>query len=185
MMIDPEFATIEQKKTFGIWPPSDMAAHGVWPYIQRLKKPTVNILDVGCMLGENACFLLDQDSGSKKKIEKIYCIHSFASSILPEAQATYRAVFDQNIAARTAEERKRIVMLYPKEKLDVVCVHHKSNLDKSLNDYYDAVLPNGIVCGTEHGSTEVKEALGRFRRNKKIGTPINVSNGCWFWYKRG
>lgn len=180
MMINPEFATIEQKKQFGIWPPSDMAAHGVWPYIQRLKKPTVNILDIGAMLGENACYLLDQDAGPKKKIEHIYCIHSFGSSILPEDQTTIRSVFDVN-----TKGRDRVSVLYPKNKLDVVCVHHKSNLDKALNDYYDSLLPNGIFCGTEHGLVEVKEALGRFRRNKKIGTPINVSNGCWFWYKRG
>ena len=185
MMLDPEFADIEQKKMFGIWPPSDMAAHGVWPYIQRLKKPTVNILDVGCMLGENACFLIDQDSGPKKKIDHIYCMHSFGHNVLPENQDKFKAIFDKNVSTRSTDERKRIVMLYPKDKVDVVCIHHNSNLDKALSDYYDAVLPNGIFCGTEHGLTEVKEALGRFRRAKKIGTPINVSNGCWFWYKRG
>jgi hypothetical protein len=64
-------------------------------------------------------------------------------------------------------------------KYDVV-ITDGNNLSKD----YSYINPSGIFVGDNHNDIPVKEALGKFRREEKIGIPIHVANGIWFWYKR-
>lgn len=172
LTMDPELFSIAQAKEVGLWPPGNIVAHGVLPYILRLKTNNLAILDVGCMKGENAIYMLEKDT--KLKIEKIYGIVS-----VEEGKQDYKDILKQN-----TKDNTRFTLNYKDQPVDVVCIHSQSDLDNTLEKYYDKVKSHGIFCGNEHGTIRVREALGRFRRNKKIGTPINVSNDCWFWYKR-
>lgn len=170
LTMDPELFSIAQSKEMKTWPPSNIVAHGVLPYILRLKPNTVTILDVGCMKGENAIYMLDKDE--KKKIEKIY-------GVVSGGKSEYKDILKQN-----TKDNPRFTLNYKDQDVDVVCVHAQSDLDNTLEKYYDKVKSYGIFCGNEQASDYVREALNKFRRKNKIGTPINVSNDCWFWYKR-
>lgn len=176
LTMDPELFSIAQSKEIGVWPPGNIVAHGIFPYILRLKPSTITILDVGCMKGENAIYMLDKDE--KKKIEKIYGVVSPT-----EGQEGYKPEY-KDILKQNTKDNPRFTLNYKDQQVDVVCIHANSDLDASLRKYYNKVKHNGIFCGNEHGTIRVREALSKFRREVKIGTPINVSNDCWFWWVR-
>jgi len=77
------------------------------------------------------------------------------------------------------KDAKLIFNLDGNGKYDVV-ITDGNNLSKD----YSYVNPSGIFAGNNHNDMAVKEALGKFRREGKIGIPILVANGIWFWYKR-
>lgn len=56
--------------------------------------------------------------------------------------------------------------------------------NEDLTRDYSMLVSTGIFCGPNHNEMTVKEKLGKFRRDQKIGTPILVANGIYFWYKR-
>jgi hypothetical protein len=172
-MINPDFFTIKQSQEMGTWPPSNLVAHGISPYIGRHKKGDLVILDVGVMKGENAFMLLSNDT--KKKIKMVYGVISYGKDA-PD----YINILLENMK----DESRFIVEVAENRKADVVCIHAQSDLYNNLHKYYDMVEHGGIFCGNEHGSTHVKEQLNKFRREKKIGTPINVANDTYFWYVR-
>jgi len=174
--MDPTQFSITQSKEMGLWPPSDIVAHGIWPYIKRLKETDLKVIDVGVMKGENAAYLLEKDT--ENKIKKIYGVISYDSQRQEEFQG-YEEILKRNV-----EGLGRISLANFNGSAHVVCVHADSDLDSNLEKYYDTVKSNGIFCGNEHHLDRVKVSLSNFRRKNKIGTPILVSNGCWFWYKR-
>lgn len=176
MLMDPTQFSIIQSKEMGLWPPSDIVAHGIWPYIKRLKESNLIVLDVGVMKGENSVYLLEKDT--EKKIEKIYGGISYDPKRKEEFE-NYDRLLEKN-----TEGLERFSLSDYSGSAHVVCIHADSDLDSNLEKYYDAVQSNGIFCGNEHDQPRVKEALSNFRRKNKIGTPIMVSNGCWFWIKR-
>lgn len=176
MFLDPTLFSITQSKEMGLWPPSDLVAHGVWPYINRLKETNLRILDVGVMKGENAMFLLEKDTGNK--IKKVYGVVSYD----PEHKKDFNNY--EEVLKTNTNGVDRISLAYIDQSCHVVCIHAYSDLNYNLEKYYAAVKSNGIFCGNEHHLPRVKESLSAFRRKNKIGTPIMVSNGCWFWYKR-
>jgi hypothetical protein len=179
LTMNPDLFTIEQSKQMGTWPPSNLVSHGISPYVSRQKKDDLIIFDVGVMKGENAFMLLSKDE--KKKIKTIYGIPSCAKDKETEF-AEYEKLALENLKGESRFELKKIISAH--KKADIICIHSQSDLEKNLFDYYDRVESGGIFCGNEHGSSHVKEALSKFRREKKIGTPISVANDCWFWYVR-
>jgi len=178
LMSDPEFFNIEQNKLMGLWPPGDQVAIGVYPYIKRLKTDKVTIVDVGVMKGEGARWFFEMDTVNQK-IGMIYGV----VSVMEGDKNRYNDLLEKNMSG----ESRFTLGFDPYKKnqeVDVVCINSECNLDKSLKRFYRSVKPNGIFCGNLHASGKVKEALLKFRRDNKIGTPISVSNGSWFWYKR-
>jgi hypothetical protein len=172
LLLNPDLFSIEQAKGMGMWPPSDIVAHGILPYIKRMKTDHITILDVGTMKGENIYMLSELE-----KVDTVVGIESFA-----EPNPEYTNLLKKNLVNNTKFE---IVDAVNKDDLfDVVCIHSRSELEKNLRLYYNYVKSNGIFCGNDHHLPHVKDALHKFRRETKIGTPINVSNGCWFWWKR-
>lgn len=169
MNLDPEFFTVKQSKEMGIWPPGDTIVYGVWPYIKKLKKEKLDILVVGIEKGDLAIHLLETDANNK--INKIYGV---------EQNDKYSDVLKQNI-----KNEPRLSLDYDGSNADVVVMNSAlSNLDELMEKYYEKVNHSGIFCGNDHGNSKVKTALTVFRRTSKIGTPINPSNGCWFWWVR-
>jgi hypothetical protein len=180
-LIDPSLQSIEEKRKIGLWPPSpDCIADSIYPYIRRMKKASVNILDVGTFLGETAYRLLELDTIGK--IEKI-------TSFPTLRDAFVRPKAEQNLKGTRAE----ILVHVPDIKFDVVMINSEveqvrapdCSLDGTMKIFYNMLESGGIFCGNEHDKTPTKEALGKFRRTSKIGTPILISNKTtWFWVKR-
>lgn len=170
--MNPELLSITQSKELGIWAPGNLSSFGVLPYIKRLKKPKIRILDVGVDRGENAFLLFDSNRGNK--IEKIVGIK-------------YSDEFDSLLEINLKDYEERFSLELDDSKFDVVCINtgtSKENLDKVFDMYYDRVNSNGIFCGNNHSQIYVKESLSKLRRNKKIGIPINVSFDNFFWNVR-
>ena len=183
LTMNPELFTIKQSQEMGLWPPSNLVAHGISPYIARQKKSDLVVIDVGVMKGENAFMLLSNDT--KKKIRKIYGIVSYASDKFVGPEYTENpelAIIKENLKNEDRFELKSVLSGH--KKADVVCIHAQSDLEKNLYDHYDRVESGGIFCGNEHGTDRVKTILSKFRRDKRIGTPISVANDTWFWYVR-
>jgi hypothetical protein len=174
LMMDPTLFTVEQSKQMGIWPPSDVVGIGIMPYIKRMRGGDLRILDVGVDKGDNAVYMLESDSGM---VPKIFMIHGVVSEDAPPEH--------EYILKKNTKDFDRFTTLEFKDKYDAVCVNSTlKNLDKQMEKYYSMVKSNGIFCGNNHDEIYVKESLAKFRRSNKIGTPIMVSNGCWFWYVR-
>lgn len=172
-MMNPELFSIIQSKDMGIWPPSDLLGIGIWPYVKRLKRDKLKILDVGCMKGDNAAYFLELDAETNK-IDKIYC----------EQSKTFPVGVDEVFKLNSKSLDKITTGSYDGQ-YDVVCVHHSlEKLDSELKTAYDKLSVGGLFCGSEHNRQEVKEALGKFRRDNKIGVPILISYNSWFWIKR-
>lgn len=176
MLLDPTQFSITQSKEMGMWPPGDITGIGIWPYVKRLKEQNLRVLDVGVMKGENAVFLLEKDTDNK--IKKVYGVVSYDQQRKQEFE-NYESILKKN-----TDGLARFSLNYSGQSCHVVCVHSNSELDVNLEKYYTAVKSNGIFCGNEHDQSRVKDALTNFRRKNKIGTPIMISNGCWFWIKR-
>jgi len=176
--LNPELLSISKSKEMGIWSPGGLSSFGVLPYIKRLPKPKINILDVGAEKGENAFFLLDSDKNDK--IEMVYGVQIVGD-------ADYSGLLHENLKDFSSKF-KVVDQDFQKTGFDVVCVNTSGksafDLDMMFNLYYDYTKSGGIFCGNNHATPVVKEALGRLRRAKRIGQPINVSFDNFFWYIR-
>lgn len=168
---DPELFTIKQKKDFGLWPPSaDNIADSIYPYVKRMRQENVKLLLVGDTLGEDAVRFLELDTvGKIKRIDILNPTNS------------------DTIRANISETHKiELVETGEGKEYDLVFIDSENKLlDEVMKANYNSVKSHGIFCGNNHHKTYVKEALVKFRRGTKIGTPIMVSNRlCWFWIKR-
>lgn len=170
--IDPNLFSIEQAKSMGMWPPGDVVAYGIMPYVGRMKVDKVKVLDVGVMKGENAYIMLELDKN--QKIEKIFGVEI-------NTNEGFEKLVRENLKG---EDRFALWDGEVHEGFDVVCINSQTPLDEVLPLYYNMVKSNGIFCGNDHALPHVKDALHKFRRDTKIGTPISVSRGSWFWWKR-
>jgi len=169
MFLNPEQFSITQSREMGIWPPSDLIANSMYPYIKRISNQ-VSILDVGTEKGENAYRFLELDT-KNKKIDIIFTV---------KTTEEHNELIDTNLK----EHYGKVIFAEPKEPVDLVCINSNTDLDRTLNTYYSCVKSNGIFCGNNHSDKRVKEALTKFRRVNKIGTPILVAHDIFFWYKR-
>lgn len=183
-MIDPTLQLIDEKRKIGLWPPSgDNIADSLYPYIKRFKKASVNVLDVGVWLGETTFRLLELDT--IRKIDRITGLTT-----------PNEASFAKDTAIKNLKGTRTTVTntLDPGVKFDVVMINCEivSNvrgpdfqLDNTIRTYYNFLETGGIFCGNDHDKDYTKEALGKFRRTDKIGTPILIANrSTWFWIKR-
>ena len=144
LTMDPELFSITQSKQMGTWPPGDCASFIIIPYMKRLKADSIKILEVGCMKGENAVYMLENDTTNK--IELIDLVKSGGK---PE--------FDSVLAENINGINKISLVNDPKEDYyDVVCIHSGSkNLDKTMRKYFSRLKTNGTFCGNDHPSPKV------------------------------
>lgn len=173
MFMDPESFEIAQLRAMGMWPSSSMISRGIIPYINRINKDKIKITIVGDLKGDSTVDILE----NCPKVFRIYVINSYGSD---ESSQNYKKLFDAN----TKEYKDKIKFKSDRDS-DVVCVDERSCTSDNLTLYYKLVKSGGIFCGNGHEYVPVKEELSKFRREVKIGTPIQVSNrAVWFWYKR-
>ena len=179
--MNPEYFDIENLKIFGMWPHQNFISRGIVPYIKRIRKDKVYVAVIGDLKGES---IVDMLETTGDKIEKVYVINKYES----DDADLIKAVFAKN----TKNLKGKLVMkndiesLKSKESLpDVVCVNDMTCTVENLMLSYDITPSGGIFCGNGHETVTVKTALTEFRRQSKIGTPIQVSNrAIWFWTMR-
>ena len=168
--MNPEYFDIENLKMFGMWPHQNFISRAISPYAKRVRKEKVSILIVGDNKGEQCIDFLDL---CNDKIQKISVITNGDDELI-------KAIF-----AKNTKGRDEIVDTNLEDTFDIICINEHSCTEETLKKYYDLLPSNGIFCGNGHETNKVKEALTNFRRNSKIGTPIQVANRLvWFWYKR-
>lgn len=181
LLIDPTSAPVEVKKNMGLWPPSvDNIADSIYPYLKRLRVDKVDLLEVGTSTGENAYRFFELDAENKR-------IGNYETIALPTEDENASKIAKKNLENLPVKKIKSQAALNLEKHYDVVFINSevKEPLDKVMKKYYTLVKHHGIFCGNNHHTTLVKEALVNFRREVKIGTPINVSNRlCWFWWVR-
>ena len=172
MFGDPDFFDIETLKQMQMWPSDKMVSKEMTPYIKRMKKAEVQILEVGIKKGENAVDLCDRCG----------CVKSYYGV---EQNAEYDAVLKKNTATLGDKFKMVSAADLTKDSIDLLIFDSDCNFENLFEKYYGFLRPNGIVCGNEHSSMKVKAALTTTRRKNRIGTPINIAtNTVWFWYKR-
>lgn len=170
MFIDPDLMTIEQSKQMQLWPPSNVVALGIAPYINKLSKARgkLLVLDYGMRKGENVHILL----------EKCPDVQIKGIQTHPRYDETLRL----NLLQQPIDN---FSLGYKDEEIpDVVCLDcDLIDLDKKMIEFYNKIKVGSILCGNEQHEVKVKEALGKFRKETKAG-PLLVANGSWFVYKR-
>ena len=152
-----------------------MISRGLIPYVNRMinREEKVKITIVGDLKGESVVDLLQ----SCPKIFRIYVVNEYADT--PEG-AKLKAVFDKN-----TEKFKDKIKFMNDRQSNFVCIEREACTPENLKTYYALVKENGVFAGGGHEYDDVKESLSKYRRDNKIGTPIQVSNrAVWFWYKR-
>lgn len=173
MFGDPDFFEISQLKTMGMWPASTMTSRGIIPYVNRIRKDKIKITVVGDLKGDTVLDLLE----NCPKIFRLYVVNQYSDD---EKSQTYKKLFETN----TKEFASKIRHKSDKES-DVVCIDQSACTSENLKLYYPLVKSGGIFCGNGHEYVPVKDELNKFRREVRIGTPIQVSNrAVWFWVKR-
>ena len=174
MLMNPEYFDIEMQKTMNMWPNEGLISRGIIPYLKRIRQDKIAILILGDLKGENAVDMADNVS----KIAKINVVNEYDEN--PDSE-TLKQVLSKNI-----NQHKSIISLgFSKKERDVVCFDESACTVDNLKLYYDCVKSGGIVCGNGHSSTGVRDSLTQFRRELRIGTPIQVSYlTTWFWIKR-
>ena len=172
-MLDPDLFEIKQLKAMGMWPASTMTSRGIIPYINRIRKDRVKVTVVGDTKGDTTVDLLE----NCPKIFRVYVVNNYGED---ESSQNYKKLFETN----TQEYKDKIKYKSDRES-DVVCIDLSACTSENLKLYYELVKSGGIFCGNGHQYVPVKDELSKFRREVKIGTPIQVSNRTiWFWYKR-
>ena len=172
MFGDPDFFDVATLKQMQMWPSDKMISKELAPYIKRMKKPDVQILEVGIKKGENAVDLY----------ERCDCIKTYYGA---EANTNYEAVLKKNTESLGDKFKVVSAADLSKDSIDLLIFDSDCNFEALFLDYYNLMRPNGIVCGNEHNMMKVKAALTSIRRKNRIGTPISIATGTvWFWYKR-
>lgn len=182
---NPELFTIKERVAFGISSPGDVTSIGLWPYINRLKKDKIKILDFGVMKGECARHLLELDVNNK--IEKVYGIPSYSGGFYARFMQIGNTNYTEQVENVLRDNTKgypKISLDYDGSEVDVLCVEADSVMADGFDKYYPKLAYGGIVCGNDHRSIHVKEALVEFRKKFGIRDHINVSRGSWFWIKK-
>lgn len=168
MNLDPENFDIETKKQMGMFPQSDMISRGMIPYAKRIKSDTIAIAVIGDDKGENTVDFLEN-------VAKIVKVNLVVDAVEYDVLQKNLAPFKGKIDFWLTKDKQR----------DIVCIDRSVCTEENLIKYYENVKHGGIFCGNGHEHVDVKEALTKFRRQSKIGTPIQVSNrSIWFWYVR-
>lgn len=185
LLMDPTRFGVEQLKQMGMWPPGDIAGLGLLPYIKRIKANDLKFLEVGVGKGENASYILENTQPDVRGNCKISTYYGMYANSESETEKEFDDVLQNNMKAPWFDRFRLGFTWDDKDKFDIVCVNsHCENLDFQLNLNYNYLKSGGIYCGNDHALVHVKEALNKFRRDKKIGELIHVSRGSWFWYKR-
>jgi hypothetical protein len=172
MFGNPEFFEIEQLKAMGMWPNSTMISRGIIPYVNRLRNDKIKITIVGDIKGESTYDILEN-------CPKVFHVHTVNDFNIEDGEL-YKNLFTANI-----KSHKEKVKFRDDRESDVVCIDQRVCSVENLVKYYELTKSGGIFCGNGHEITNVKEQLGLFRRQVKIGTPIMISNrSVWLWIKR-
>lgn len=165
-MIDPDQLTITEKKTMGLWPPQDSMAVTIAPYIRRMRGDDVDVLDIGVGAGENLAYL-------DENVENIVRFYGLSHDNKYE-----------DLLLKNLDHIKRVDRTYNAQEVAVVLVNMTPETTPGLlAQYYSKVKKGGYFVGDNHDQPYVKEALSKFRRESKIGTPIQVAKTTWFWIK--
>lgn len=164
--IDPNKLTVEEKKLMGMWPDPNLIGSAIAPYIKRMQGE-VDVLDIGVGKGENIYYLNEHVTN----ITKIYGLSH---------DEKYEDILQKNMHKLTKVSRS-----YENQQVSVVIVNmNESTTDEQLKLYYDKVKQNGYFVGDMHDKDFTKDVLTKFRRNEKIGNPIQIVNKTiWFWKK--
>lgn len=171
MLNDPEYLDREQLKQFNMWPSDKMVAREILPYVKRIKRPELFILEVGTKKAENAIELIDNCA----TIKTVYLA-------APNMDENFKPALNKNIE----NYKDKIVFQenIPNDSIDLAIFDSDCNLELLLEKYYPAVKKGGFVCGNEHDTLRVKAAMPAFRKKNKINVPLNiVSRTVWFWQK--
>jgi hypothetical protein len=173
MFGDPDFFEIDQLKGMNMWPASTMTSRGVIPYVKRMRTDKVKVTVVGDFRGDTVRDILD----SCPNVFRVYVVNQYADD---EKSQAYKSLFESN----TKMYKDKIRYKSDRES-DLVCIDQSACTSDNLALYYKLVKSGGIFSGNGHEYVPVKDELNKFRREVKIGTPIQVSNrAVWFWYKR-
>lgn len=167
--MDPDFLNINQKRDINLWPDTSLVSRCVIPYINRMKQETVTVTIVGDDRGESTYDIL-------KECPKV----SRVAVVDYEYDSRFKELREQNVASVREKISYDTI-----GQTEVVCVVGKACTFDNLNKFYSFVKSGGIFAGSNHDYPQIKEALNKFRRHVKIGTPIQIAHRTnWFWNKR-
>lgn len=168
MLGDPDFFDVPTLKQMNLWPSDKMVAKELTPYIRRIKKSNVKILEIGIKKGDNVVYFL----------ENLNCIEVI-HGINPNTQ------YDEVLKKNTSPLGDKFKLVdNPDDNYDVLIYDGDSNLELLFEKYYPLLPQRGIISGNEHDKLHVKASLKTYRRKNKITAPLHISSGTvWHWFK--
>jgi len=175
--MNPETFDVQKLKLFGMWPPANLIAADIMPYIRRMKVDNVTIGIFGDTRGENVVAFAENNES--KKINKIYWTDYPGTEI---CKSNLKSA-EENVPNIITDNRDIL------EKALHICVIDSSffdrvDIDTILPRMYESVKDGGMFVGGGHDNESIKAKVKLFRQQLKITAPISVVNRhIWFWNK--
>ncbi len=174
-MIDPTVWPVTEKEKMGLWPNLGLPAHGMLPYLRKIKKPETPLygIVVEPKLAENSHILLCSPIDMN-----ILGVNGFLESTKPNVYEFLGTHYSDS--SIRDDEIADFILLAAVEGAVGGVWDYKAELTK-----YYPMLRSGGYMFVETGTEERNQAIKDWRRENKVMIPIQMSkNFLWFWQKR-
>lgn len=169
--MNPDEFDIDTMKMFGLWPHGNLVSRGIAPYLRRMPSEKITI----ALMGDYKC-------------ENVYDFQELLGNKIEAFH--YYDTMHPDFATQFAANQKNVTLPFENRAfnsdvkgVDVFCLCSKNVTVDQLYFALVRVKEGGIIAGAFHDQEEVAKTLNIFRRQYKIGTPINISNqNIWFWF---
>lgn len=189
-----EEKTIEQKKADGDWPPEWISTKYLVPYIKRLSKTKIDLLEIGTGKGESACYLLENVPNLNVWTFDPYKAYQDWNGFIDQVTLNkHMEVATKNFEGRLVTHIHETFDDFnlggdvEGEQFDVVFIdgdHAEEAVYNDLKQTYPLLKAGGIMAVHDTNLRTVLDAVYKFRDERKIRNTIQmVANACLFWYK--
>lgn len=194
MLGDPDLFTIEESKSFGVWPLNYLSAYAMIPYIKRMRGDLVGV-EVGVLKGETSHVLLD----TCPNIQRLYGVdfykaHTDHDTVRPqESMDKYKEIAEKNL--ERFKDRYELMHMnstdaakkFDDNSVDFVLLdgdHTYTGIKTDLESWYPKVKSGGHIFIHDTFAQPVAQAIHDFKNEKRIRLPtLRSKNYIAFWVK--
>ena len=195
MLGNPEFFTIEECKSAGLWPFTFLSAYAMIPYIKRMRGDDITGVEVGVLKGESSYVLLEECPNIKMLhgVDSYKAHTDYETVRSQEDMDQYKTIAEKNLEPYKDRYELKVMdshkaaMTFRKDSLDFVLLdadHTYDAIKRDLKDWYPKIKSGGHIFIHDTHVPHVHDAIKSFKDENKIRIPLLRSkNQVSFWVK--